>query len=72
MSHAFENYYGKKPEVLVMHAGLECGIIQGAMPDMDMISVGPEIRFPHSPDEMVHIQSVARTWEILTKVLEQV
>ncbi len=72
MSHAFENYYGKKPEVLVMHAGLECGIIQGAMPDMDMISVGPEIRFPHSPDEMVHIQSVARTWEVLTKVLEQV
>lgn len=72
MSDVFEEHYGEKPDVLVMHAGLECGIIQGVMPDMDMISVGPEIRFPHSPDEKVHIESVARTWDVLTKALEKV
>ena len=55
-----------------MHAGLECGIIQGVMPDMDMISVGPELQSPHSPDERIHIESVARTWEVLVKVLERV
>ena len=72
MSKVFEEYYGQKPEVQVMHAGLECGIIQGVMPDMDMISVGPELQSPHSPDERIHIESVARTWEVLVKVLERV
>lgn len=72
MSKVFEEYYGQKPGVQVMHAGLECGIIQGVMPDMDMISVGPELQSPHSPDERIHIESVARTWEVLVKVLERV
>ncbi len=72
MAEVFEEYYEEKPDVLVMHAGLECGIIQGAMPDMDMISVGPEIQFPHSPDERVNIESVARTWDVLKIVLERI
>lgn len=62
--------YKKEPEVLVMHAGLECGIIQGVMPNMDMISIGPEIRHPHSPDEKVLISSVEKLWEVLTDALE--
>ncbi len=62
----------KTPEIKVIHAGLECGIIQGAMPDMDMISVGPDIRSPHSPDEKVHIASVERTWNALKDALTHI
>ena len=70
LRRAYEEVMGVSPEVTVVHAGLECGIIQGVMPDMDMISIGPDIRSPHSPDEKVHIASVARTWEVLKKGLE--
>lgn len=70
MRCAYEEVTGKSPEITVVHAGLECGIIQGVMPDMDMISIGPDLRSPHSPDEKVHIASVERTWKVLVKVLE--
>ena len=72
LSKACEEVLGKTPEVTVIHAGLECGIIQGVMPHMDMISIGPDIRSPHSPDEKVHIASVERTWRILKRALELV
>lgn len=72
MKEVFIEFYGKEPEVKVMHAGLECGIIQGAMPNMDMISVGPEIRHPHSPDECVHIASVERTYKVIAKTLGRI
>lgn len=65
-----KKYMAKKPAALVMHAGLECGIIQGVMPKMDMVSFGPEIRHPHSPDEKVHIQSVERTYKVLVHAIE--
>ena len=51
MQQAYLDLYGKKPEAKVMHAGLECGIIQESYPDMDMISIGPDLQHPHSPDE---------------------
>ena len=70
MRHAYEEVTGKSPEITVVHAGLECGIIQGVMPDTDMISIGPDLRSPHSPDEKVHIASVERTWNVLVKSLE--
>lgn len=72
MTQAYEQVLGQTPAVKVIHAGLECGIIQGVMPHMDMISVGPTIRNPHSPDECVHIGSVERTWQVLCKALELV
>ena len=64
--------YGKEPEVKVMHAGLECGIIQGVMPDMDMISFGPTIEHPHSPDERVNIASVERTYKVVEEALANI
>lgn len=70
MRRAYEEVTGKSPEITVVHAGLECGIIQGVMPDMVMISIGPDLRSPHSPDEKVHIASVERTWKVLVKALE--
>lgn len=70
MCQAAKEVYGKEPAVKVMHAGLECGIIQGVMPDMDMISFGPEIQHPHSPDERVSISSVERSYRMLVRALE--
>ncbi|MDR1344864.1 MAG: aminoacyl-histidine dipeptidase [Tannerellaceae bacterium] len=69
---AYKNLHGQEPPAKVMHAGLECGIIQGIYPDMDMISIGPDIEFPHSPDERVRIKSVEKVWNLLRSVLEGV
>ena len=71
MAQVYEQLYDKKPEVTVMHAGLECGIIQGVYPGMDMVSFGPDLKHPHSPDEAVSIPSVGRTWNYLKAVLTQ-
>lgn len=62
---------GKEPHVEAVHAGLECGIIGEMLPGMDMISFGPQIEFPHSPDERVKVASVARFFDLLTAVLEE-
>ena len=72
MKETFQKIYGKQPEVTVVHAGLECGIIQGVYPDMDMISFGPNLKHLHSPDEAVSISSVERTWNYLKAVLENI
>ncbi len=60
---------GSEPEIKAIHAGLECGIIGEKVPGMDMISVGPQIEFPHSPDERVHIDSVGRFYRLLAATL---
>ena len=60
---------GSAPGVKAIHAGLECGIIGKKVPGMDMISFGPVIEFPHSPDERVHIESVGRFYRLLTATL---
>ena len=60
---------GSTPDVKAIHAGLECGIIGKKVPGMDMISFGPVIEYPHSPDERVHIASVGRFYRLLTATL---
>ena len=60
---------GTEPEVKAIHAGLECGIIGKKTPGIDMISFGPTIEFPHSPDERVHVDSVGRFYRLLTAML---
>lgn len=69
---AYQELFGTEPEVKVMHAGLECGIIQGVYPEMDMISIGPDIQFPHSPGERVNIASVEKIWRLIVDVLEKI
>lgn len=71
MKEVFEECYGHEPKVMIMHAGLECGIIQGVMPDMQMISFGPTILHPHSPDEKVEIKTVENSYNFLVKSLER-
>jgi dipeptidase D len=72
MRQTYQDLYRKEPSVKVMHAGLECGIIQGIYLDMDMISIGPDLQYPHSPDERVHIASVERVWNFIKATLERI
>ncbi len=72
MKDLFHKLNGKEPEVKAIHAGLECGLIQGVYPGLDMISFGPTIKYPHSPDEKVHIASVGRFWNFLVETLKNV
>ncbi len=72
MKEVYNNKYGKVPAVKVIHAGLECGILGSAYPDWDMISFGPTIRNPHSPDEMVNIPTVAKFWDYLVETLKNI
>lgn len=70
MKETYKKEFNKEPKVQVVHAGLECGIIGATEPNLDMISFGPTIRHPHSPDEKVNIKSVGDFWHFLTKSLE--
>ena len=55
--------------VKVIHAGLECGILKSKYPDLDIVSIGPDIRGAHAPGERVSIESVAKCWQLLTAVV---
>lgn len=70
MKGVYKEMYGKEPAVMAIHAGLECGILSGAYPHWDMISFGPTLESPHSPDERANIPSVKSTWNFLKAVLE--
>lgn len=72
LSLAQEKYvsvFGRESLTKTIHAGLECGIIGSKYPCLDMISFGPTIKYPHSPNERVDIGSVERFWEFLKIVL---
>ncbi|MGW8316064.1 MAG: aminoacyl-histidine dipeptidase [Bacteroidales bacterium] len=68
----YRKEFGKIPEIKAIHAGLECGLLGGVYPNLDMISFGPTIRFPHSPDEKVEIPTVKKFWEFLVAILREV
>jgi dipeptidase D len=68
----YQKEFGKVPEIKAIHAGLECGLLGGVYPGLDMISFGPTIRFPHSPDEKVEIGTVMKFWEFLVAVLKAI
>lgn len=70
MKTLHESELGTEPAVEAIHAGLECGLIGEMVPGMDMISFGPQIEFPHSPDERVKVDSVARFYQLLTRTLD--
>ena len=65
----FKKLYGKDPVVESVHAGLECGLIGEKIPDMDMISIGPDLLDIHTPEERADIMSIERTWKFLLHIL---
>jgi dipeptidase D len=70
--NTYKEIRGEFPGEVAMHAGLECGILSEAYPNWDIISVGPTIQSPHSPDERVNIKSVNVFWNFLLRILENV
>ncbi|PKP46650.1 MAG: cytosol nonspecific dipeptidase [Bacteroidetes bacterium HGW-Bacteroidetes-11] len=70
MQGVYNNRFGKVPEIKAIHAGLECGLLGAVYPNWDMISFGPTIRYPHSPDEKVNIASVEKFFIYLTETLK--
>ena len=72
VSDVHERIFGKEPHKKAIHAGLECGVIGEKFPGMDMVSFGPQIEHPHSPDERVQIPSVENFYNLIKAVLEDV
>ncbi|MEG1585450.1 MAG: aminoacyl-histidine dipeptidase [Bacteroidales bacterium] len=72
MSKIYKEEFGKEAKVQVIHAGLECGIIGSNIPGLDMISYGPTIRHPHSPDEKINIPSVEKFWKFTLDILKSI
>ena len=68
----YQKVYGKPMKIMATHGGLECAIMGAKYPNWEMVSIGPTIKYPHSPDEKVHIESVARTWEYLKEILANI
>jgi dipeptidase D len=67
----YEREFGVAPEVQVIHAGLECGVIVSKLPGMEAISFGPRIEGAHTPEEHVYVSTVASTWRLLTALLAE-
>ena len=70
MVQVYREMYGQEPVVEAIHAGLECGLISAKLPGLDCISLGPDMKDIHTPDETLNIPSVKRVWNYLLKVLE--
>ena len=68
----YQDIFDRTPAIMVIHAGLECGLFKTAYPDWDMVSFGPTIKFPHSPDEKIEIASVEKYWQLLVQVLANI
>ncbi|MEZ4908485.1 MAG: aminoacyl-histidine dipeptidase [Saprospiraceae bacterium] len=72
MRDMYKKNFGSEPHITACHAGLECGLIKEKYVDCDMISFGPNIRNPHSPDERVQISSVQKFWKLLIDTLANI
>ncbi len=70
MVRIYEKMYGVKPQITTIHAGLECGLFLGKCPDLDCVSMGPDMVDIHSTNEKLSISSVKRVWEYLLELLK--
>jgi dipeptidase D len=68
----YQALFNNVPAIMVIHAGLECGLFKTAYPNLDMVSIGPTIKFPHSPDEKIEIATVEQYWKLLVAVLKNI
>ncbi|MBR3978988.1 MAG: aminoacyl-histidine dipeptidase [Oscillospiraceae bacterium] len=71
MVRVYQQMYGKEPEIMAIHAGLECGLFSEKIPGLDCISLGPEMHDIHTSREKLGIASTARIWQFLLEVLKQ-
>ena len=68
----YKQLFNKEPEIKAIHAGLECGILEGKNPGMDMVSFGPTIQGAHSPNERVNIETVEKFYNLLKGILKRI
>ncbi len=71
MKTIYKEMFGKEPKIEAIHAGLECGFFLGKIPELDCVSIGPDMKDIHTTEEMMSISSVKRVWEFILKVLEE-
>ena len=71
VAEVFYEQYGEEPRIAALHAGLECGILSGKLPELDCISLGPDLTDIHTPRERLHIASTERTWRLLLGTLKR-
>ena len=67
----YKEMFGCEPKIEAIHAGLECGFFLGKIPELDCVSIGPDMKDIHTTEEMMSISSVKRSWEFILKILEQ-
>jgi dipeptidase D len=72
MKKVYQEKFGKEAKIMVIHAGLECGILGSKYPNWDMVSFGPTLVHPHSPDEALLIESVQPFWDFLVETLKNI
>lgn len=72
MRNIYKNLFNEEPTVQVVHAGLECSIIQSKYPGLDICSFGPTLLSPHTPTERAHWPSTTKFWDLLVKTLEEI
>lgn len=71
MAEVYKKMYAKEPKLEAIHAGLECGFFLGKIPELDCVSIGPDMKNIHTTEETMSIASVGRTWEFLCRVLRE-
>ena len=71
MKNVYRELFGEENRVQVIHAGLECGVIGAHKPGMDMVSFGPTLRSPHTPNERCFVPSVDKYWRFVLTTLER-
>ena len=71
LQDAYRATSGKEPELMALHAGVECGLFAEKIPGIDMVSLGPDMYDVHTPEERLSISSTIRTWEFLKEVLKR-
>ena len=72
MKKVYQDKFGKEAKIMVVHAGLECGILGSKYPNWDMVSFGPTLVHPHSPDEALLIESVQPFWDLIVETLKNI
>ena len=70
MIKVYQQMYNKQPEVVAIHAGLECGLLSEKLPGLDCVSIGPNMQDIHTSRERLEIESTKRTWEFILEVLK--
>lgn len=71
MKDIFTEQYGREPVIQALHAGVECGLFAGKIPDLDCVSFGPDMKNIHTTNESMDVESVKRTWEYTLEILKR-